>query len=274
MRLNEFGLVHRLRVRWAEADIQGVVFNANYMLYLDVAITEYLREMAQGESSWLREIFDRMYVKKSTLEFFAPARFDELLDVGVRTERIGNSSMVVGFGIFRGEELLLSAQTIYVYAIDGKPRPIPSHYRERAATLDPVIFRTGSWEAMREAAAPIRHEVFVTEQGFAAEIEIDDQDPLSLHCVATLCGQAIGTGRLLPQGKIGRMAVLPKYRQRLVGAGVLASLIKKASEQGFKQVELAAQLHAVPFYARHGFVASGAHHEEEGVAHQTMVRQL
>lgn len=274
MRLNEFGLVHRLRVRWAEADIQGVVFNANYMLYLDVAITEYLREMAQGESSWLREIFDRMYVKKSTLEFFAPARFDELIDIGVRTERIGNSSMVVGFGIFRGDELLLTAQTIYVYAIDGKPQPIPAQYRQRASTVDPVIYRTGSWDAMREAAAPVRHEVFVTEQGFAAEIEIDDQDPVSLHCVATLCGQTIGTGRLLPQGKIGRMAVLAKYRKRAVGAGVLASLVEKAKEQGLAEVALAAQLHAVPFYARYGFVASGAQHEEEGVAHQTMVRQL
>jgi YbgC/YbaW family acyl-CoA thioester hydrolase len=271
---SDFGMVHRLRVRWAEADIQGVVFNGNYMLYCDVAITEYLRVLAQGEGAWLREIFDRMYVKKSTLEFHAPARFDEEIDIAVRTDRIGNSSMQIGFAIFRDDDLLLTAQTVYVYAIDGKPTAIPAAYRERAQTVDVPLVSIGTWDEHANRASQIRVDVFVKEQGIDAAIELDTFDPLSTHALATLCGSPIGTGRLLPEGKIGRMAVLASGRNRGVGARLLLALLDKAKARGDQSVRLSAQVRAIPFYLRHGFEPVGPRYEEAGIEHQEMLRVL
>jgi YbgC/YbaW family acyl-CoA thioester hydrolase len=274
MKVEEFGFVHRLRVRWAEADIQGVVFNANYLLYCDVAITEYLRALAQGEAGFLREIFDRLYVKKTTLEFFAPARFDEEIDVGVRTEKIGNSSLIIGFGIFRQGQLLLTAQTVYVYAIDGVPKTIPQAFRDRCAQIDKLHITLGSWADLKDRASAVRMQVFVNEQKIPADIELDEHDPVSVHCLAVLGGQVIGTGRLLPEGRVGRMAVLAQARGRSVGSAILEALVKQARDDGMEELELSAQQRAVPFYLRHGFEAIGGPYDEVGIPHQKMRRLL
>ena len=81
MTSEDCGFRHRLRVRWAEADMQGVVFNGHYMTYFDVAVTEYWRGVARGDPQALREIFDRLYVVRTTIEFHSPARFDDEIDV-------------------------------------------------------------------------------------------------------------------------------------------------------------------------------------------------
>ncbi|HEY1059650.1 MAG TPA: GNAT family N-acetyltransferase [Limnobacter sp.] len=130
------------------------------------------------------------------------------------------------------------------------------------------------WDINGEWARPIRRSVFIEEQGIPEAEEWDDSDAVSLHAVAWLNNVAIGTARLLPEGKIGRMAVLPQYRKQGVGAALLNTLIGKAREQGHSSVRLSAQSHAVDFYARHGFVASGAPHEEVGIAHQWMALNL
>ncbi|MCU0939893.1 MAG: GNAT family N-acetyltransferase, partial [Burkholderiaceae bacterium] len=112
----------------------------------------------------------------------------------------------------------------------------------------------GSWAALGGRAAPIRFLVFVEEQKVPAEIEIDAQDPLSLHALAIdASGTAVATGRLLPDGHIGRMAVLQAARGSGVGTAVLLSLMEAARARGHREVVLSAQTHAVPFYARIGF---------------------
>lgn len=130
----QFTFSHRLRVRWAEADMQGVVFNANYMLYFDVAITEYWRELGTKMPS-LHDVFlIHSYVVKSTIEFHAPARFDEEIDIHVRTSRLGSSSMKVAFEIHRdkkagGTDHLISGESVYVFAPGEKSAPIPAEVR-------------------------------------------------------------------------------------------------------------------------------------------------
>lgn len=127
-----------------------------------------------------------------------------------------------------------------------------------------------SWEEARAHAAPIRFEVFVEEQRVPAEIELDDMDAQCIHAVA-FHGQApIGTGRLLPDGHIGRMAVLRSHRNKGVGAAMLKRLIEAAKKRGDREVALSAQVHAVPFYRAHGFVEEGAAYEEAGIPHQAM----
>ncbi|NCV61422.1 MAG: acyl-CoA thioesterase, partial [Betaproteobacteria bacterium] len=98
MNVTDFRFLHTLRVRWAEADMQSVVFNANYLLYFDVASTEYFRQVSGGDRDILKAVFDRLYVVKSTIEYLQAARFDDELVIGVKTARIGRSSMTVEFG--------------------------------------------------------------------------------------------------------------------------------------------------------------------------------
>lgn len=136
MPLGQFSLIHSLRVRWAEADLQGVVFNAHYLAYFDLAITEYWRALADGDQTWLHETFARFYVVRATVDFHASARFDDELKVAARCSRIGRSSMAVDFEIHRGPEHLISGQSTYVYARDGKSMPVPEDLRRRIASFE------------------------------------------------------------------------------------------------------------------------------------------
>jgi predicted GNAT family N-acyltransferase len=131
----------------------------------------------------------------------------------------------------------------------------------------------GNWEASRADAIAIRHEVFVLEQGVPVEIELDSEDVFSLHAVAYgASGLAVGTGRLLRNAHIGRMAVLAAYRGQGVGAALLTALVSKSRELGHKEVVLSAQVHARKFYAAHGFVAEGDIYLDAGIEHITMRR--
>ncbi|MGD9953010.1 MAG: GNAT family N-acetyltransferase [Burkholderiales bacterium] len=126
------------------------------------------------------------------------------------------------------------------------------------------------WEGARAEASRIRTEVFVREQRVPAEIEMDEHDAACLHALAYVDGRAVGTGRLLPDGHIGRMAVLRESRASGVGSAILLRLIDEARRRGMREVRLSAQTHALDFYSRHGFVAVGGVFEEAGIPHQEM----
>jgi len=135
--------------------------------------------------------------------------------------------------------------------------------------------RLGDWATLGQDATAIRFEVFVDEQKVPAEIELDDMDAVCLHAVAyDEAGKAIGTGRLLPDGHIGRMAVRQPGRGTGVGGAILTLLMDKARERGDAAVVLNAQTVAAPFYARHGFVQLGEQFEEAGIAHVEMRLQF
>ena len=131
-----------------------------------------------------------------------------------------------------------------------------------------------SWERARADASPIRFEVFVAEQRVPAEVELDEMDARSVHAVAYEKETPIGTGRLLPDGHIGRMAVLQPWRGRGIGGLILKELMEAARQRGHKTVALSAQVQAVEFYRSHGFRAVGEVYEEAGIPHQEMVRPL
>jgi predicted GNAT family N-acyltransferase len=130
------------------------------------------------------------------------------------------------------------------------------------------------WEEARAHASPIRFSVFVEEQGVPREIELDEHDPVCVHAVVFEDGSAVATGRLLPDGHIGRMAVLKAWRGRGIGAAILNELMKAASKRGDREVALSAQVHALPFYRAHGFVPVGEEYLEAGIPHQAMKRAL
>lgn len=126
----DFTLAHRLRVRWSEVDMQRVVFNAQYLVYFDVAVAEYWRAMEAAHDDYMQ-----LYSVKATVEFHASAHYDEEIDVCARVARIGRSSMTFIFGIWRGAEHLISGELIYVYADPQTKRSAPLPERLKSAIL-------------------------------------------------------------------------------------------------------------------------------------------
>jgi predicted GNAT family N-acyltransferase len=133
-----------------------------------------------------------------------------------------------------------------------------------------------------DAAIGIRIAVFVNEQGVPMEEEIDQHDRSDRNAVHALVrdemGNAVATGRYYMKDastiQIGRMAVLPKGRGQGIGTTILERLMHEAKSRGFTHVALSAQVHAIPFYERHGFLLSGPQFDECGIPHQEMTRKL
>jgi len=139
----------------------------------------------------------------------------------------------------------------------------------------PFRVRRAIWAEDERALRAVREAVFVQEQSVPLELEWDGLDPDCLHVVAEDRALApVGTGRLLPDGHIGRMAVLPPWRGRGVGTAILVELMRAAAEQGLQEVALNAQTHAVAFYAQQGFVVEGAEFLDAGIAHRKMRRAM
>ncbi|AGY60409.1 GNAT family N-acetyltransferase [Gloeobacter kilaueensis] len=128
-----------------------------------------------------------------------------------------------------------------------------------------------SWQQCQQELYYVRRLVFIEEQAVPAEIEIDGWDELSIHVLARdLGGEPIGCGRLLPDGHIGRMAVLPAWRGQGVGRALLDCLLDLAQKAGIETVHLSAQVHAIPFYLKAGFVPYGDIYDEAGIPHRAM----
>ncbi|HYC46931.1 MAG TPA: GNAT family N-acetyltransferase [Burkholderiales bacterium] len=133
------------------------------------------------------------------------------------------------------------------------------------------VVRPVNWLATREKLRMVRRAVFIEEQRVPEELEWDELDEHAYHVLASSgTGEPIGTGRLILDGRIGRMAVAREWRGRGVGAAILQTLIDLARREGLTCVRLHAQTHALGFYARYGFVASGEEFDEAGIAHRAM----
>ncbi len=130
--------------------------------------------------------------------------------------------------------------------------------------------KTATWQDDQSTLKTIRFEVFVEEQGVPAEEEIDKFDPISIHAIAWVDGQAAGCGRLLPDGHIGRMAVRKAFRGKNVGAQLLLHLMARARQRGDRESVLSAQTHALGFYEKYGFVAEGAEYLDCDIPHRDM----
>ena len=285
MKKADFRLVHRLRVRWAEVDLQKIVFNAHYLMYFDTAITDYWRALGLPFEAAMLQLGGELYVKKASLEFHASARFEDQLDVALKCERVGTSSMLFRGGIYRGEECLIVCELVYVFAdpISQTSRPVPEILRNLIARYEAgervLDIRSGDWTRMGPGAAALRTAVFVQEQGIAPELEWDEADASALHAVAyNALGQSLATGRLVvidaQRGKLGRMAVHHAVRGSGVGQQILSTLIDAARQRGHTEVILHAQKSAEVFYLRQGFVPRGEAFDEVSISHIEMVKAL
>lgn len=138
-----------------------------------------------------------------------------------------------------------------------------------------MLIKTGDWATLGRDACRVRHAVFVLEQNVPVDIELDAHDATSIHAVAyDSAGLPVGTGRLLPDAHIGRMAVLRENRGQGVGARVLKALVQEARQQNYPAVILSAQTHALGFYEGHGFTPEGVTYLDAGIEHILMRRLL
>ena len=134
MAREDFVCAHRLRVRWAEVDMQKIVFNGHYLTYIDTAIADYWREIGLPyPHGYVERYGTDIYLRKATLEYLGSARYDELLTVCCRVAKLGRSSMTFAFEIYRGaEEALVTAELVYVNADPQmRPAPLPDEVREK-----------------------------------------------------------------------------------------------------------------------------------------------
>jgi len=281
MKRQDFRFFHRLRVRWAEVDMQKIVFNAHYLMYFDTAIADYWRAIGLPYEAAMVQLDGDLYVKKATVEFHASARADDQIDVALRCSRIGTSSMVFAGAIFRGDQLLITCELIYVFADPATQtsRPVPALLRgildDFEAGRSVVTLLTGDWATLGTDAATVRTEVFVQEQAIPMDMEWDEADATALHAVIrNRLGQPLATGRLLVRapevGQIGRMAVLRVMRGTDLGRDVLRALVEAAWARGDREVVLHAQRSAEGFYARQGFSVRGPEFDEVGIPHVEM----
>jgi YbgC/YbaW family acyl-CoA thioester hydrolase len=124
----DFVCAPQLRVRWAEVDMQKVVFNAHYLTYIDTAIAQYWREIGLPyPGGYVDRYASDLFLRKASLEYLGSARYDELLTVCCRVAKLGRSSMTFLFEIYReGEDAaLVSAELVYVNADAASMRPAP-----------------------------------------------------------------------------------------------------------------------------------------------------
>ena len=147
---SDFTFSHPLRVRWAEVDRQGIVFNGHYLTYFDVGITEYWRAIGCPYPDTLLAAGSDMFVKKAALEYHGPAQYDDMLEVLVRVARIGRSSLqfliqihrvdLHPVGIHRGETHLIDGEIVYVNADPAtrKSAPVPDFLRAAIARFERI----------------------------------------------------------------------------------------------------------------------------------------
>ncbi len=287
-----FRFFDRLRVRWAEVDMQKIVFNGHYLMYFDTAVASYWRALALPYHETMAHLDGDLFVRKATVEYHASARYDDLLEVGIRTARIGNSSMLFEAAVFRGEQLLISGELVYVFANPATQTslPVPDALREVLLGYEagqPMLeLRVGTWAELGTVAAAVRRQVLVDEAqlpaagaGAGAGAAGDDDDAQALHAVAcNRFGLALATGRLVQAapgvGQIDRMAVMTAMRGGGVGRQVLDALVAQAKLRGDHEVLLQASATAVPFYLNAGFARHGAAVAEAGLTHQQLSRAI
>lgn len=285
LKRSDFRFFHRIRVRWAEVDMQKIVFNAHYLMYFDTAIADYWRALCLPYQPTMDALEGDLYVVKATVEFHASARVDDQIEVAMKCSRIGSSSMTFSGAIFRGDEHLITGEIVYVFADPAtqKSKPVPPALREIMMGFEAgeamTTLKVGPWSTLGPDAQSIRTEVFVHEQRIPKELERDAADDTAVHAVAyNRLGVPVATGRYLTTHagvvKVGRMAVSRVLRGANLGHDVLHALMDEARTQGAQEVVLHAQRSAEGFYSRLGFQCRGTPFVEAGIDHVEMFTKL
>lgn len=285
MQRQNFRFFHRLQVRWAEVDLQKIVFNAHYLMYMDTALTDYWRALALPYEVSLQSLDGDLYVKKSTLEFNASARGEDILDIGIKCARIGNSSLQFVGGVFCGAKFLVGCEMIYVFADPATQtsKPVPQALRdviEGFEKSEPMLrIEIGDWNRLGNDARKLRQTAFIDEMGLGQDILADALDQDALHALAyNRLNMPVACARLVQLSKgvaqVGRMTTHRGIRGAGFGRQLLSRLSEVAQKRGDQELRLYAQTGVEGFFAKQGFVKHGDPFAQMGLMRQEMTRKL
>jgi YbgC/YbaW family acyl-CoA thioester hydrolase len=198
MQRNDFRFLEPLRVRWSEVDLQRIVFNGHYLMYFDTAVAGYWRALAMPYHDTMAQLNGDLFVRKATLEYLGSARYDEQLRVGIRCAHIGNSSLRFAAAVFRGADLLVHGELVYVFADPSAQtsKPVPAALRE-------VLMGFEAGEPMlnisTQASGPgglqvVAHNRFAVCVGHAQWSPGDSEGakPVSVEVIESLRGAGLG----------------------------------------------------------------------------------
>ncbi|MFZ4651447.1 MAG: YbgC/FadM family acyl-CoA thioesterase [Rubrivivax sp.] len=263
-RREDFRFFDVLRVRWAEVDLQKIVFNGHYLMYLDTAVAGYWRALALPYHEAMHMLGGDLYVRKATLEYHASAHYDERLEVGMRCQRIGNSSILFTAGIFRGDTLLVSGELVYVFADPQSQtsRPVPPALREILQGF--------------EAGQPMFTLEMQAEPGDLSEQGIVARNRLGQEVgVARLGGDAPASGDSAPAGRLQTLDVHAGVRGSGIGRALVEAAASGAREQGWAELRCRTPRALAGFLQRVGFSArEPAVQDDAAGSWQEMVRLL
>ena len=155
--LQDFSFKHRIKVRWVEVDPQQVVFNGHYLTYFDTAMSEYWRAVGQPYPEGFNFFGGEVFIRRNTIEYHAPGKLDDWLDIGIRCDRVGNSSITMAWSVWTQGRLLVTGESVYVFTTlnTAKPVAVPPGLRQQAVGArhapSRVVHRRSSRTRLAEA---------------------------------------------------------------------------------------------------------------------------
>jgi YbgC/YbaW family acyl-CoA thioester hydrolase len=246
---SSFRYFHRLRVRWPEVDAQRVVFNGQYLAYFDTVNSGYWRAVGLPYPEASDRDGGDTFVKKATLEYHAPAGYDDFLEVGMKCARVGNTSMTFVAGYFRGDTVLVTAEVVYVFfdVTTRRPRALPAETRatlEAFEAGEPMVrAAVGSWSEHAEEVRALRPE--------------ERDDARAIHVVLLDRRQVpVASGRVLDEagrGVVGGLVVRPSMRGGGFGRQIVHALVEASRERGLRLLVVPPGSPEADFFQRVGF---------------------
>ncbi len=234
---HEFRFLEPLRVRWAEVDLQQIVFNGHYLMYFDTAVAGYWRDMALPHHDTMEVLEGDLYVRKATVEYEASARYDDALKVAVKTEALGNSSLVLRCAVFKGPKVLVHGELVYVFADPRtqSSQPVPQALRDVLQRYEAggamTNARVGPWASLAVDVEKLRHSLSPPDMESLAPGLAALQDGAATHvALVNGLGQTVASVRLWSkQGgrfQLDGLVVHPALR----GAGLVDELLRTARD--------------------------------------------
>jgi YbgC/YbaW family acyl-CoA thioester hydrolase len=266
---HEFRYLEAMRVRWAEVDLQKIVFNGHYLMYFDTAVAGYWRDMALPYHDAMNLLEGDLYVRKATLEYEGSARYDDALKVGVRTQRVGTRSLLLRAAVFRGARALVHGELVYVFADPRTQtsKPVPQPLRDVLARYEAgdamTSARIGAWDTVATDVAALRHGLGGGDnEALAANLALCHDGAATHVVIVNRLAQAVAAARLWNTGREGAwqldgLTVHPALR----GAGLIDELLGTARQAAPSEgaASIAAEVPAglAPSLERAGFARTG-----------------
>jgi YbgC/YbaW family acyl-CoA thioester hydrolase len=268
---HEFRFLDPLRVRWAEVDLQRIVFNGHYLMYFDTAVAGWWRDMALPYHDAMQTLEGDLYVRKATVEYEASAQYDDALRVGVKTQRVGNSSLLLRCAVFKGPKALVHGELVYVFADPRtqKSQPVPQALRDvlqRYEAGDAMTSaRIGTWESLSAEIVQLRRALAPADIESLAPSFAACHDGAATHVVlVNRLAQTVAAVRLWSQQggrfQLDGLTVHPALR----GAGFVDELVRTARDaarhEGATSLSIDAPAGLAPTLERHGLQPGGSTH--------------